>query len=175
MEIKTNKVVQSNLLDLGKFGHAEEVPEEGEWPEPVKFPWFGVEVRTNPTLTDVALVDLLEASGEIDDKDPRGAIAVKQFVREVIHEDDFDDFWKLGKLHGYSTLEFAEVASRIIEAVAGDPTQGSADSSSGPASTDTKSQAVSSKVKRTVAELEGEGRPDLAEFYILAQEAGVSH
>lgn len=175
MEIKTNKVAGGNILDLGKYGHVEEVPEPGKWPEPVKFPWFGVEVRTNPTLTDVALVDLLEKSGELDDKDPRGAVAVKDFVRECIHEDDFGDFWKLGKAHGYSTLEFAEVASRIVQAVAGDPTQESADSSNGPESTDTKSLVVSSKVRRTVEELTADGRPDLAEFFVLAEEAGVSH
>lgn len=174
MEIKTKDAASNDLLDIGKFGHIADVPDEDAWPEPRKLPWFGTEIRTHPLLTDTALVDLLEKSGELDDRDPRAAIVVKQFIRDVIHPDDFDDFWKLGKAHGYSTLEFAEVAARIIEAVTGDPTQESSDSSSGQLPTATRSPGVSSKLTRTIEELEDDGRADLAEFYLLAKEAGVS-
>lgn len=170
MEItrKQPPVATGNVINLGKYGHAEEVPDEGQWPEPARFPWFGVEVRVNPTLTDTALVDMLEKNGELDDKDPRAAIAVKEFIREVIHPADFDDFWKLGKMHGYSTMEFADVAATIIQVVTGDPTQGSSGSSATQLPTATKSPGDS--YSQTIEDLEGEGRPDLAEFFLLARE-----
>lgn len=175
MELKTsNEVADGKVLDLGNFGHVEDVPAVGQWPEPAKFPWFGVEVRVNPALSDTALVDMIETAGELEDTDPQAAIVIKDFVREVIHPDDFADFWKLGKAHGYQTAEFAECAARIIEAVTGDPTQESQDSSNGRLPTATKSLVVSSKVERTVEELEGEGRADLAEFFVIAQEHGAS-
>jgi hypothetical protein len=177
MDVRTKKDADSNglVLDLGKYGKVEDVPAEGHWPETPKFPWYGVEVRVHPTLSDTALVDLMEESGEYEDDSPEAAIAVKRFIRDVIHPDDFDDFWKLGKAHGLQTLQFAEVAARIIEAVTGDPTKESHDSSNGQLPTATKSQDGSSKLTRTIAELENEGRADLAEFYLLAAEAGVSH
>jgi hypothetical protein len=172
VEIKSKDVANSKVLDLGGFGHVEEMPAEGNWPEPAKFPWFGVEVRVNPTLTDTALVDLIEESGGLDDKDPSALLVIKQFIRQVIHADDFDDFWKLGKAHGYSTLQFAEVAARIIEAVTGDPTQESPASSATPLPTATNFPGASSKPTHTdlIERLEKEGRPDLAEFFLLAQE-----
>lgn len=176
MEIQRQDVVEGKILDLGEYGHVEDMPAQGQWPEPVKFPWFGVEVRVNPTLTDTALIDLLEEVGDLDAADPRAAVAVKQFVREVIHADDFADFWKLGKAHGYSTEQFAEVAGLIVEKVTGDPTRESPDSSNGRLPTATKSTGGSSKLttEDMIAELEREGRPDLAEFYLMAKEAGVA-
>ncbi len=176
MEIKTSNVAHgNNLLNIGDYGKVGEVPDDSAWPEPARFPWFGVEIRVHPMLSDTILIDLIEESGDLDDKDPRGAMVVKQFIRDVIHPDDFDDFWKLGKANGYQTAQFAEVAAGIVTAVTGDPTQESSDSSNGQSPTATKSQAVSSKVTRTIEELEREGRPDLAEFFLLAREHGVSH
>jgi hypothetical protein len=172
-----DKVAEGKLLDLGSLGQIEEVPEAADWPEIPKFPWFGVQIRVHPSISDTALIDMIEIHGELDPSKPedsvRAAIAVKDFVRSVIHPADFEDFWKLGKANGYSTEKFAETCGMIIEQVTGDPTQESDDSSRGDSSTVTKLTGVSSS-EAIQAELEQEGRPDLAEFFLLARENGVA-
>jgi hypothetical protein len=170
MELKTAAPVREIALGNG-LGQSEPVPADGEWPEVVTFPWFGTPIRVNPGITDTALVDLIEESGEMDDKDPRAGIVLKAFIRTTIHPDDFDEFWRVGKAHNYTLVQFAETAARIIEAVTGDPTQPPNDSSPGPSEIAGKSTAAS--YKRVREDLEGEGRPDLAEFYWLAEQAQV--
>lgn len=174
--IRKQDLAEGKILDLGAFGKVEEVPEATNWPEIPKFPWFGAEIRVNPGVSDTALVDLIEEHGELDmDKQAdavKAVIAVKQFVRAVIHPADFEDFWKLGKANGYDTEKFAEVAGLIVQEITGDPTQESTDSSPGQSVTVTKSTADG--YKRTIEELEAEGRSDLAEFFVMAREHGVA-
>lgn len=169
------KVAGGNLLDIGTFGQIPEPPDGGNWPEPPKFPWFGAEVRVNPNLSDTAIADFVEEIGEMEDDDPKAIVIVKSFVRTVVHPDDFNDFWTLGKQNGYSMNDFSAAAGEIITAVTGDPTKESAGSSGGQSGTVTKLTAVSSKPAEFQRDLEAEGRPDLAEFYLLAGEAGVAH
>lgn len=171
MELTTSTGA-AKIIDLGGLGQLEAVPEEGKWPEPARFPWFGSEIKVNPAASDVAFVDLLESSGELDENDPQAAVAVKTFVREIIHPDDFAEFWKLGKANGYSMSEMAQVAVKIIEAITETPTGQSSDSAPGLSGIAEKSTAASYKKVRS--ELEAEGRADLAEFYLLAEEAGVA-
>lgn len=168
------KVADGNLLNIGTFGQIPEPPEGDAWPEVPKFPWFGAEIRVNPNLSDTAIADFLESIGDMEDDDPKAIIVVKNFVRAVIHGDDFNDFWTLGKRNGYSMNDFSGAAGEIITAVTGDPTNGSADSSAGPSGTDTKSTVVSSKPADIIRQLEADHRPDLGEFYLLAGEAGVA-
>lgn len=174
-ELPDAKVASGNMLDIGGFGQIAEPPEGESWPEPIKFPWFGAEVRVNPNISDTAIADFVESIGDMEDDDPNAIVVVKTFVRTVIHPADFDDFWELGKQHGYSMNDFSGAAGAIITAVTGDPTKGSADLSAGPSGTVTKLTAVSSKRADIIHDLEGEHRPDLAEFYLLAKEAGVAH
>lgn len=175
---KHDTVAEGKLLNLGAFGKIEEsaVPDAGNWPEIPRFPWFGVSIRVNPAISDAALIDLIEEHGELDltnkEDAVKAAIAVKVFVRSVVHPQDFDDFWKLGKEHGYTMEQFAEVAGMIVQEITADPTEESNDSSPGPSATVTKSTADG--YKATIEELESEGRPDLAEFFDLARAHGVA-
>lgn len=170
----TTDVVEARTrrLDLGDLGRMQAPPESPEdWPEVLTFPWFSAELRVNPAASDTAYIDLLEESGELEEEDPRAAIAVKNFIREIVHPDDFDEFWSLGKAHGYSIRQLAATAMKIVEAITGDPSQPPTGSSPGLSEIGGKSTA--DRYRRVRSELEAEGRPDLAQVFLETEEAGV--
>jgi len=129
--------------------------------EPDVFEWFGSTVRTSPEITDLALVDFMDLAGGIDYDDPRQATSaigvVKGFLRELIHPDDFDEFWRLAKSNRQGVEDVLAVGQRIVAAFTDRPTMRPTDSSVGPSSTRT---SLRSDVGSIVAAAHP-GRPDL--------------
>lgn len=140
-------------VDVGATSHADD--------EVLTFDYFGEELKVSPDLTDADLLDFLELQAELKADDPKAGPVVKSFLRTVVHPDDFDRFWALGKQHRQSVDERAEAAFKLIEAaVKGTPTERSSDSSAGLQRTDSSSTDDSSL--RAQRRLEDKGRADLA-------------
>lgn len=151
------------MAHLGDFGEA---PPEMEVDT---FNFFGASLRINPELSDLSFVDFIEMHGALDGNDPTAMVAIKDFLRGVVHPEDFDEFWTLSKKNRQRLDDLAPIAMGLIEAVTGRPTEGSSDSSSGPSATGASSMDAS--YSRVIQEHEAEGRSDLAEVYVIAQAA----
>lgn len=153
------------MAKLGAFGVERDLEEN-------TFDWFGQEMRVNDMAGEQSYIDFLETVGDLDERDSRAAVAVKTFMREVVHADDFDDFWRIGREKRQTTGDLFTIAQKIIEAVTGNPTEQSSDSLAGLSATGPRSTAASySQIRH---ELEGGGRPDLSLIYLEAEEAGVA-
>ena len=151
-------------MRLGIFGEAAAEPVE-----PDTFGWFGQELRVNPLAGDTTFVDFIEEYGEVDEKDPKAIVGTKKFLREIVHPDDFDVFWRLGRENGRTLQDFAEVAMQIIEGLVDRPTARSSDSSPGPSTI--VENSMDDSYSRVIREHEQQGRPDLAVVYLHAQRA----
>lgn len=156
----------SSPSNLGDFS-GEETPVDD-----LTFGWFGAELRVHPELCDTSYVDWMEEFGDLDKNDPKAALGVKRFMQVVVHPDDFEQYWALGKKHRRTQEQHFEVAHKLIDAITDRPTEQSSDSSAGLSATAENSMDAS--YERVIQELEGEGRPDLALVYVEAQEAGVT-
>lgn len=142
----------------------------------VTFGYFDLEgVRVNPGLSEIAVLDFMEAAAGIDLpadgdlKNPtpqmraaalRALPLVKNFLREVIHPGDFDAVWAAAKRERQDTQDLMQLAMTLIEKVANRPTGRRPGSSGTPRKTGRKSAAGSSS--RVIRRLEKAGRPDLA-------------
>lgn len=156
-------------MSLGNLGQARPPVEE-------TFGWFGQTIRVHPDLTDAALIDFASDYEDIQDSptlEQKGRAAlqlVKAWLRDVIHPDDFDLFWKTGRANRQSTEDFTDVGVKLVEQVTGRPTQRPSDSSDGPGGTGTNSADGSySRVMRRL-----DGRPDLQLLVLEAKEARAS-
>lgn len=153
------------MANLGSFGDETEL-------EVDTFDWFGTELRVNPLAGEVAYLDFVEKFGSLEENDPRAVTASKDFMREIVHEDDFDVFWRIARERRQGIERLFGVAMKIIEAITGRPTERSSDSPPGPSATAENSTAAS--YSRVRQELEQEGRADLALVYLQAEEAKVA-
>lgn len=151
------------MASLGSYGEA---PAEVETDT---FTYFGVDLRINPEVGELAYVDFMEANGKLDWNDPSAMVAMKDFLRVVVHPEDFEQFWSLAKVNRQGIWDLAPMAMELIEASAGRPTGRSSDSSTGPSETGENSTDAS--YSRVIQEHEAEGRPDLAEIYDIARTA----
>lgn len=163
----------------------------GEVVEPIQatFGYFGKTFRVNPDLTETMVVDLLEAEVEIDDpNDPTQLVNAKDYVREHIHEDDFDEFWATAVKNRQGVQAIIKVCWKILEKVTDRPTPPPSDFSDGRQHTPTVSPVgVSEPVTASAPALpttgnmqeiadhfihkyEAQGRPDLAAQIALAAE-----
>ena len=131
------------------------------------FDWFGEEIRVAEDASDTIYVDFVAQVGHLDGHDPAAAIAVKGFMQEMIHPDDFDRFWSLGRKHRISTDGLSQVIYSIIEQISGLPTQQPTDSRGGLRVIDSNSMAGDYKAVREA--LEEEGRSDLSLIYLEAE------
>jgi hypothetical protein len=129
--------------------------------EPDTFTWFGVDVRTNPDITDLVLADFLEVAAAVDVDDPSSAAAamavVKGFLRSLVHPDDFAAFWATALRERQSLTDVLSVGRAIIEAVTSRPTVRPSVSTDGPSTTPTSSPSNMA----SIAESAHPGRPDL--------------
>lgn len=155
------------MAHLGDFTSAD-VPADEEH----TFAWFSETVRAHPELSDTSYVDFIDEYGSLEATDPKAAVAVKAFMRAVIHPGDFDLFWSTGKKHRVKQEQFAEVANSLIEAITKRPTERPNDSSVGQSRTAMSSTGDS--YSRVIKELETEGRPDLALVYDEARTVRAS-
>lgn len=145
---------------LGTFGEAHEDMAE-------TFDYFTIEIRVNPTLSELDILDFMESVAAADEDDPSSALVVKGFLRSLIHVDDFDLFWLTAKAHRQRVDDLQRVTKAIVEAVTARPTQQPSDSPTGRPATRRKSKvASSSRVLHRLA-----GRPDLQLAVVKAQQA----
>jgi hypothetical protein len=151
------------MAHLGDFGT--EKPAEPD----DTFGYFGATLRLNPELVDADLLDFLEAGQALDETDPKAAVMVKDFLRNCVHPEDFDQFWATGKKHRQSIEDRMKLADKLISSAADRPTGQPSVSSPGLDTTAPKSEDdFSWRVQRR---LEAEGRPDLAVAVVRKREA----
>ncbi len=128
------------------------------------FGWFGTEVRVNPTLTDIVLMDFAEEASKIDEDSPEVLGFIKKQMRLVVHRDDFDAFWSTALENGQDSSDLMAVMTTIVESTAKRPTQLPADSSAGQPRTVVTSPDVSSLPDTEVSPLTAMDRTALANF-----------
>lgn len=174
----------------------------GEYVAPVtaSFTYFGKRFRVNPDLTETMVVDLLEAGESIEVDDPRNLLAAKDYAREHLHPEDFEEFWDTARANRQDIRALMRVCWRLLEQVTDRPTTPPSGSSDGRPDTRTNSpdgasgQDIESSPApaehmaeissmtggtgnaREVGEyfarkFEAEGRPDKAAQVMLAVEA----
>lgn len=180
------------MPSLGNFGTARP-------PLDLDFGWFGATIRVNPRASDLGLTEFMAtAEGivlpdlDIDEANPTAeqlqqmtaamnamaavTKALQKFMREQIHPDDWDEFWRLAKGNGQQNTDLMALskalAAEIAQHATGFPTGPSSDSSPTPPTTSPKSSGGSSsaqdKAKKILA-----GRPDLR-LALARQHMGVA-
>jgi hypothetical protein len=108
------------------------------------FGWFGQEIRINPNLTDIVLMDFAEKAAAIDEDSPEVMGFVKMQMRLVVYTEDFDAFWSAALENGQDSTDLMAVMKTIVESTAKRPTQLPAGSSAGQPRTVVTSPDVSS-------------------------------
>jgi hypothetical protein len=136
----------------------------------LEFTYFGDVIRINPKASDLVPLDLAVKAGDMDEDDPRAMALVTEFVKTLIHPDDWDVFWRKAMDNRQSQDDLMDVIAGILESLSGRPTQRLSASSDGPQPTTITSTDGSSSqaVQRA---LEMRGRPDLARAVRLARES----
>lgn len=153
---------------LGDFGQAREALD-------VTFGWFGATLRVHPDLTGLEQIDLVEQAMDLDETDPHVMTVLKDQLRAVVHDDDFDEFWRLARENRQRPDDLLRFEQDLFESLTGHPTGRQSGSSNGPTTTPPTSEDRSSALAdRVVARLEAEGRADLAEVVLLRQESLAS-
>jgi hypothetical protein len=153
------------MPSLGSFGT--ERP-----PLDLDFGWFGATIRVNPRASDLSLTEFMaSAEGivlpDLDDMDEDNptpeqlremTVAInamasvtrmlQRMLREQIHSDDWDEFWRLAKENGQQNADLMALskalAAAIAEHAAGFPTGQPSGSAPTRSSTSRKSPAGSS-------------------------------
>lgn len=192
------EIVRGHAMDLGDLG--------GEVVEPVlaTFQYFGKTIRVNPDLTETTIIDMFDAAAKVKVTDPRlvneeDAAAIlgqaeqtKNYVREHIHPDDFDEFWATARANRQGVQRLMQVCWKIIELISERPTSPPSGSSDGrPATRQSSPAGVSSPdddapeidgswwpedvpynpaAAAVVEEFERRGRPDLANQIMVTNE-----
>lgn len=151
-------------------------------PVDLTFNYFGVVIRVSPDASDLDLVGFMLEAAEVEAVDEQKAMqATSRYLKGLIAAEDWDTFWRTSKANRQNLPDLLMLGERIIEALAGVPTQPSSDSSGGPQTTSPKSKGGSSSRRasktatdaaatRRALELVPAGRADLKEFVIQAAE-----
>lgn len=149
---------------LGEFGTPRPAVEE-------KFGWLGVPVRVHPDLSDLALIDIVRRVGRAEKQGDVQALveAVGDLIDLLIHPEDVEVFWRVARENRQTTEDIAEVAMKLVGAMANRPTMRPSDSSAGPSTTEPSSTDGSTSPALRL--LEGKGRPDLAVAVLRAEQA----
>jgi hypothetical protein len=151
--------------DLGSLGTEHE-------PLEIRFDWFGTKIRANPFVSDTVGVDFAERATGIHVPEEIAGLSdeqmtpeqlrtaqramndamtmVKGLVREVIHTDDFETYWRIGREHGQTMDDHMRVVKTITELVGKERSESSPGSS-----TTTGPESPENFVRRVSA-----GRPD---------------
>lgn len=192
-------LIRGRHIDIGDLGG------ETAAPVLASFRWFGERFRVNPNLTETSVVDMFEAAQKVTVTDPKQFELSKDYVREHVHPDDFDRFWSLARAHRQGIADLMTLCWKILEQVAERPTTPPTDSAGGRPDIRQNSPAGASDrvvdgsvvpapasdpaadwwpegvpfnpvAAKYVDRFEAEGRPDKANFLMLAQEsrAGVT-
>lgn len=132
----------------------------GSHVEPIiaTFGYFGRRFRVNPNLTETVVVDLLEMSQNVEVGDPRELVAAKDYVREHIHPEDFDEFWHTAMDNRQGVRDVITVCWKLLERITDRPTTPPSGSSDGRRDTPTSSPVGASE--RVIESEATEGLPD---------------
>lgn len=147
------------------------------------FDYFGVVIRVNPLASDLDLVGFMIEAAEVDELDENKAVqAVARYLKGLVHVEDWDTFWRQAKANRQAMPDLMLLGETIVEAVSGVPTSPPAASSGGRQNTNSKSKGGSSSRRtprrgassaddtRRALEVVPEGRDDIKEFLVMAQE-----
>jgi hypothetical protein len=111
-------------------------PEVSDQPvEDITFEYFGENVRLSYDFGETVFVDWVEQWKDVDENEARTFTAVKDLMREVVHPDDFDTFWKLVRANKQGMVKLMELVAALVEATTERPTSQPADSVSGQPTT----------------------------------------
>lgn len=108
------------------------------------FGWFGQEIRVNPRLTDLVLMDFAEYASSLDEDSPEVMQFMKKQMKLVIAPEDFAAFWQGALDNGQDSGDLMTVMKAVIETKANRPTLLPAGSSAGQPRTVVTSPDVSS-------------------------------
>lgn len=134
------------------------------------FGWFGEDIRINPHFSELDLIDMAEEIAALSEEDQsmKQITFLKDQFRILVHDGDFDKFWRLAKENRCGIEYLANVQRKVIEYVAKRPTLLSSVSSDGrtviEATSEEKREATVSPLTAMdirYAERELQGRPDL--------------
>ncbi len=126
-------------IDLG------DITGEARQPVTAAFAYFeGTRIRVHPELTELDVVDLLEAADKVSVNDPKAMVMVKDYARSHIHPDDFETFWRLARKYGQDTTKLMVTCWKILDGITGNPTGGQSGSSDGRPETKTSSPSLPS-------------------------------
>lgn len=89
-------------------------------PVDLSFDWFGTTIRCHPDLSDTAIVDFMGQAVDIDDNSPTAFQLVRDCLAQLIHPDDFDTYWRLGREHRQQIVDHMKVCWAVIEEVGKD-------------------------------------------------------
>lgn len=128
------------------------------------FTWFGQEIRIG-NVSDLVLIDFMQKAQGVNEKDIEAGLAlVHQAFGQMIHPDDFDEFWAISLREQQDSTDLMQLMQTLIEGVTGRPTKRRSDSSAGRRKGGKKSKRGSSSpdMPPVVRRLERQGRPELA-------------
>jgi hypothetical protein len=148
------------------------------------FDYFGVIIRVNPTASDLDLVGFILEAADVETVDENKAMqATARYLKGLVHPDDWDTFWRQAKANRQILPDLLLLGEKIVEAVAGIPTEPPADSSGGRPTTSSTSKVTSSSRKaprkasssraaetKRALELVPPERADIKEFLVMAAE-----
>lgn len=135
-------------------------PESTEQGQDFSFGYFGTEMRVHPDFGELVFTDWADEFGSLPESDPRSVTATKSLMRNVVHPDDFAEFWRLARVNRQSSEDLARVFQLVLEAVTDRPTVPRSVSSIGDGRT--RQNSADDSYSRAIARFETEGRPDLA-------------
>jgi hypothetical protein len=156
-------------------------------PVDMEFGYFGETIRVHPDASDLAVAELMLKAqeldlGDIDITDPdswdpettkvmvEAENLATSMIRQQIHPDDWERFWKTAKANRQNTIDLMTMIRRIAEQVAKFPTGPSSASSGGRRKTKPKSKGGSSSQQARALKLL-DGRPDLKMAVWQAEQA----
>ncbi len=112
------------------------------------------------------------AKAGVDSNDLDGLAAMYDLLEQCIADDEWGRFQAHADRKRADGDELMKVVAEVFEVLSARPTSRPSDSSAGPSTTAPNSTDASSS--RVIAELEANGRPDLALIVTQAQEARAS-
>lgn len=118
------------------------------------FGWFGMDVRVADGFGEVTFIDWMDEYGDVEQGTARGLLALVALLRGLVHEDDFDEFWRLAKENRQNSADFSALIWGVVEGLADRPTEQSEPSSPGPAPSEEESTV-------TFLRRQANGRPDI--------------
>jgi hypothetical protein len=137
---------------LGSFGTVHEVP--ADQGEAQTFDYFGTEIKLERDFNQIQLVDLMETARTVDETDPTAMVIVKDTLRVLIDQEEFNTFWNLAKRNRQTLEDLARLMQVLMEAQTERPTQQPSDSSAGRQPIDVSSLGA-------LPRQGSRGRPDL--------------